>query len=410
MQFSLSECKAQLMVLTASYNASNLARSIKHIVPLLFCRSMVRRTRTDWTMQMVDEQINIILEKYHCIPPLAILREKGWSGMFQWLRKQSVTMGQLREKYQKYAALHLQARNGKIYRSYAEMCFVDFLWARNITFKDGEVYPEEYNEQSGQHHGVFDFHFESVDGRMIDVEIFGGARTGGQDAQKEYKRIRQAKEIFNADRSNFLAIEYDDCYDENKLINILEPFLGRPHPSNILNAYDANIPSVFWSLADQVLTEAEDIASHFEDRSLPAQHWFNRIELYADRVIQPWEQAKWGVFLSKTKRIGGLNKLRSMMGRGQKNRHDWTRDEVLHVFREMYCKYQKSPSALMKILSDKQSLSPEEAEDLKRVNGAKCASTRKTLFPLGYKQACEMAEIPFGKSKHSQVFALGYGG
>lgn len=355
--------------------------------------------RTFWTWPLVDNAVAKIIETYHCIPPSDVLCKNGYGGLIKWLRKQSVSMSQLRGRYEaQHTVSHLRARNGIKYRSYAEVFFANFLFARAITFKDGENYPEEYNTLSGRHHGVYDFHFTACclpfSGQTVDVEIFGAATCGDEQAQSRYKVTREAKELYNKNNVNFLALEFTDCYEEDKLKAKLLPYIGHRDIVNAIHPRDAQIPSTLWSLADEVLLEAQQIAQHF-DGILPAQHWFDRTtKPYENRKIQDWEKSNWSVFLGKVRRLGGLNHVRTLMGQADANRHDWTRNEVVGVFADCYEKYLQTPASVSKTLSIKgAAMTPDERNDYKRLNGAMGASKRVSLFAGGYRQACTEAGI-----------------
>jgi hypothetical protein len=52
-----------------------------------------------------------------------------------------------------------QSRNGMRWRSRPEAALSDFLYARDIPHRHGELYPADYAEQSGRDHGRLDLHF-----------------------------------------------------------------------------------------------------------------------------------------------------------------------------------------------------------------------------------------------------------
>ena len=106
-------------------------------------------------------------------------------------------------------------------------------------------------------------------GQKILVEIFGNAPGGNLD----YARVQAAKIEFNKRYPNFLAVNYQDCYDDRKLVKLLEPYIGRPERV-IVNESLPETPAVMLSTVDDTLKRCQEICNKMPDGLLPTLPWF----------------------------------------------------------------------------------------------------------------------------------------
>ena len=350
--------------------------------------------RPDWTKESAASEILNIIGKFQYIPPENFLRAQGYGGLMNYLRqKEKMSMVQLRQQYShlfsKQAALY--ARNGRKYKSYAEVCFADFMWARDVHVEDGQYYPCEFYEMFG-HRAIYDFHFQDAASNVVNVEIFGGAR-GGSESQEKYLKIRQEKEKFNKTTNlSFLSLELDDCYTDSSLASKIEPFFGQKLLlKNFEHERDEHLDSTVWSIADEVMEKCAYIMAKMPNQIFPAQHWFDQTESYAKREKYDWEDQSWAPFLGKMRMMGGLNQVKKLLG--LTTRHDWQRDDVLMIFKKYCSESQQSPASLVKSLYKNKNRTAAEDIIYRDLTGAINASKRVTLFQGQYREACEIAGI-----------------
>ncbi len=324
---------------------------------------------------------------------MKFLIQRGHAGLLMYLKTEHrFGMDQLRQKYSHLFThqAELTARNGIKYKSYAEVCFVNFMWARCIDFDHGKYYPTTFADLYG-HRAVYDFHFRDDAMNIIDVEIFGGSR-GGEESQEKYARVRKCKEEFNASNANFLKLECDDCFKDDILTGLLQPyFKTKIVPSRFLHSHDKCVDTAVWSIADQVMHRAQEIISNMPDHTFPSQHWFSRSCSYKSRQKAAWEDDNWGHYLNMVRILGGLKKVKTMLG--QKVRRDWGVDDVIAVFRKCFHEYHISPSSKAKALYNKACRNENEEKLFTELTAAIGASRRKTLFPGQYREACALAGI-----------------
>ena len=146
------------------------------------------------------------------------------------------------------------ARDGSAWKSYAEVAFANFLFARGVQYDKGKRYDSAYEELSGRNSGYYDFHFVGVSdqfaGMMLDVEIWGGTLAGGPARQEAYAETRRWKEQFNQNNSLFVGLEFKECYEEEVLEARLAPYLGKVTASVFIEAHDRLIASTKWAIMD----------------------------------------------------------------------------------------------------------------------------------------------------------------
>ena len=71
-------------------------------------------------------------------------------------------------------------------------------------------------------------HFKSPEGSWINVEIWGDLPDNLSKGR--YKETRALKEAFLASDPNALGIQFQDCYSDSRLTEILKPYIGVIEP------------------------------------------------------------------------------------------------------------------------------------------------------------------------------------
>ena len=85
----------------------------------------------------------------------------------------------------------------------------------------------------------------------IDVEIWGDKLHVHNE--QGYGEKREDKERFNKDNPNFIGLHFTDCFDEEKLSEILEPYTGVLEAFQFDKPTDKIIPTTHWSNTDELL-------------------------------------------------------------------------------------------------------------------------------------------------------------
>ena len=253
-------------------------------------------------------------------------------------RKYGPQFGQMQEDIDnpaggmKNRARYTESVNGMRWHSRCEASFSNFLYSRGITHRKGELYPEEYAETSDYARGWYDIHFEAPDGRQIDVEIWG-------NIDEAYMKKRQAKEDFNSDNPNFLGMDWDSCTEE-LLIETLEPYIGIIEPFVFEKPEHKIIQTAFWSDAEEIIENCRQIAAQQPDGRFPTEHWLRKRGIYADRDGETYNTL--GVYVQKY--VGGLLKLRAILGEDTSHYRRWDRDSILIALDEWMQEYGIAPA------------------------------------------------------------------
>ena len=265
-----------------------------------------------WTQEDLDEAAADLIRDHGCIPSVPWLETNGLGGMYNCIMK-SGGIAKFRENYHGTGLNRKQSRDGQFWESQAEVCCVDFLWARGLDITKGKLYPAEYAVQSGKAYGRYDLHF-SLNGVEYDTEIWGDDRMTGRDGTR-YSDTKKAKQLFNKDRTSFVEVEYADCYTNVTLEKALEPYIGILPVIRYLNEFDRQFTPVAWSLVDDVLEKCRLISEHSEGR-LPSQQWFTKSGKYQDRAVADWESEltfSLHTLSYKILLIGGYPKVRQIL-------------------------------------------------------------------------------------------------
>lgn len=291
---------------------------------------------TRWTREIVVQRLRAIMADYNGFPPSCWLKANGYSGMLAWIRAQQQDLDSYRQDLPIITSRRFVSRAGLVLRSWAEVSLADFFHARRILVFRGRKYPDAYATPEGRQAGWYDLEFdglyEEFTGKRILIEVWGNSnRTGPLGTSLDsYLQTKQQKLDFNAGNPCFLGISWEDCYKENKLAEILQPFIGEVPVTQYEKEVDRMIPSALWSTADQVLDLCRQICERMPDNKLPPVNWFKRRNKYKDRPTESWEPLDgWHNINEKIKMLGGYMKIREMLGHAEHNQTMWTRELVI---------------------------------------------------------------------------------
>jgi hypothetical protein len=219
------------------------------------------------------------------------------------------------------------------WRSHPEASLSNFLYTRGVEHERGKRYPESYSMLTGQTYGYYDLHFIDKSKRLIDVEIWGEKPNGHAKDHYEYKKNLKVK--FNSENENFLAIDFRDCYEEAVLERILEPYIGTISPFIFKNNHDKIIPSTHWSNADELIEYCREFASKMTDGIFPTEEWLRKRGKWKNRKGEAYNTLS--IYIKKW--IGGVRKLREIIGQSENSTIKWDKDLVLKEYKDIYDRY-----------------------------------------------------------------------
>ena len=150
---------------------------------------------------------------------------------------------------------------------------------------------------------------------------------------------RLAKETFNKDNSNFLGIDFNLC-TESGLTELLEPYIGIIDPY-IFDRPDLKlIQTAFWSDAPEIIETCRWLAEQQPDGRFPTEHWLRKRGIYADRDGETYNTL--GIYVQKY--VGGLLKLRAILGEDTSHYRRWDKDSILIALDEWLQEYGIAPA------------------------------------------------------------------
>ncbi len=271
--------------------------------------------RTRWTDEKIDETIKEIIEKYKCFPSRDKLNKDGYKGFVSVLFRRGITLESISEKYNLSERARRTSRNGMLWDSCAESCAANFLWSRGIDIERGGAYDKKFKEINGRD-AKYDIEFigsvGDYEGKRIYVEIWGDL----DNKKNTYSVVRKMKEDFNIGNPCFLGMQYQDCYNEKKLIKIFEKYIGIREPVRFCNDHDKLVNPSQWSLIDSVLAKCRIICENIEGGILPPYAWFTKTKLYSSRQAHDWENGlgNMGNLAHDINEVGGFRLIRTLLG------------------------------------------------------------------------------------------------
>ena len=273
----------------------------------------------------------------------------------------------------------------------------NFLFSRGIEFKVGEKYPKEYAEIYKVKYGIYDIHFKGkineYKNKWIDCEIWGENPNG--HSKELYAIKRKNKELFNFDNNNFLGIEYHICYNEDKLIELLEKYIGIIEPFNFINEDDKKFKPTQWNLKDDVINQCKYIMDN-NNGIIPTEEWLRKRGKYKNRETFEWENKyNLGSLTVYIKEIGGMRKVRELLNNSEKSTIKWDKNKIINLFIEIYNKYDKTPQGLLYYLKNKNEKSNDEINLTNTMISV--ISSCSNHFNGKYREACILSNIPVRK-------------
>ena len=278
-----------------------------------------------WSSQKFDEIAREVIDRFGCIPSGTFLIQQGYGG-FVWQYSVYGPVENVRQRYN-VQNVRLSDIDNNVYLSLPEVCFSNYMLARNFVVERGDSYPEEYVKNYNRKRGMYDFHFlatqDEYAGKRISVEIFGGGGAcRNEETKKRYLETKKFKIEFHQGDKTFLAIEYDECYTDNSLTEILRPYIGEP-PVMRNHELVQLCPTTQLSQADLVLDECRIISRRMPTGKLPSTQWFQMSGHHVNRERYDWEPHRWAGFLVRLRRIGMAN-VREALGQEQLKPVKWT--------------------------------------------------------------------------------------
>ncbi len=321
-------------------------------------REAYKRIRLKWTPEKINETALALIDEFGMIPTVPWLQRNGY-GKFVWYIEQQQSISEFRDRYYKSETNRLLSRANIAHDSFAEVCFANFLWARGIDPKKGGKYESDFAKTSSYSSAVYDIEFIATfgqyEGHKILVEIWGDSKSAGPNGHnlEEYLAKKAAKIKYHENNPYFLGLGYENCYTEKKLIDILQPYIGKNCKiSRTKENHDFQFPPTMWTLADEVIKTCKFVCHNMPDNILPALGWFKRSDTYKCRPVLDWEPETWGRFPCKINQVGGILKLREVLGQKQHNKiTHWTKDNVTQALADFYTTYRVWPTQILKLQS-----------------------------------------------------------
>ena len=365
----------------------------------------------DWNEEKVWEIWDQLVNQFGYVPTANEVRHEteGLGAVYQYMRVYGIDMDIVRAKYpdqnygpqfnqmigtnrvggMKNRARWTESVNGMRWHSRVEASVSNFLYARGIPHQKGELYDDEYSEQSGYSRGWYDIHFESLTGETIDLEIWG-------NLDDEYMKKRLAKEDYNAENANFLGIDWEQC-TESGLSKVLEPYIGIIKPYIFDKPEHKIIQTAFWSDAPEIIETCRWIAEQQPDGRFPTEHWLRKRGKYADRDGETYNTL--GVYIQKY--VGGLLELRTILGEDISHYRRWTRESILIALDEWMQDYGVSPHSYMTQHKRHNNLDDEISKYASSLNGATVkhiGTFSEAMKILGYSQKNRISKWEKGAS------------
>jgi hypothetical protein len=294
-----------------------------------------------WPWERIVEVAGSEKERHGELPTLEWFRKNGPRGLASAVFQSGHTWEQVRDAVGCFASSTFRtSRNGMRWLSQPEVSMSDFLYARAVKHKYGDLYAPGYAEQSGRRHGKYDLHFAASNGQWIDVEIWGDLPD--HLTEGKYGRTRELKEAWNADNPNFLGIQFTDCLFDDALTRILKPFIGVIEPFQFEKAHDRLIETTHWTSALELLETCRDLAAQMPDGIFPNEQWLRMRGNYADRPgptfnylairVQQW--------------LGGTRKVRELLGQTEASTTAWTPEIAVGEWRAFEIEHGLTPTQM----------------------------------------------------------------
>ena len=295
-----------------------------------------------WGWNRVIAEAKSVTGIHGFLPPAGWFQQNKMSSLVAAVYALGKTWEDLREQVGEFeGSSFVQSRNGMRWRSHPEASLSNFLYARGVKHKKGEKYPEDFSYYASQGYGYYDAHFLSSKNCWIDVEIWG-EKPNGSDAE-HYSRKRREKENFNARfNSNFVGIEFRDCFDDSKLAKILRPYIGLIEPYVFELPHDQQIQSTHWSNADELIEYCRVLAGQQPDGKFPTEEWLRKRGKWEDRPGPAYNTVS--IYIKKW--VGGIRVLRDILGQSENSTTKWDKKVALRALGDFVAKYGVTPNSV----------------------------------------------------------------
>ena len=314
------------------------------LLRILGLTKIFKEFKSEWSWERVLAEAGAVTEKQGFLPPGQWFHDNGQGTLVNSVYNLGRTWADLRSEWESFqSSSFVQSRNGMRWRSHPEASLSNFLYTRGITQRLGRKYPKEYTQESGLGYGYYDLGLLSVLDEWIDVEIWGEKPYGHQE--EYYAEKRGLKETFNASNPNFLGIEFRDCYSEDRLAAILEPYVGIIVPYIFDKPSDTLIPATHWSNSDELLDYCREFAKNQPGGKFPTEEWLRKRGKWKDRPGIAYNTLT--VYIKLW--VGGIRNLRQIIGQPENSTTRWNREMALNAYGEWYEIYKQSTGAVRKM-------------------------------------------------------------
>lgn len=321
--------------------SNNISQS--KLIKLLDLHSEYKKYKNNlliWNWKNIINECSIVVNKEGFLPPAQWFRDNGLGSMVTALYNSNKSWNDLREEFKSYSnSTFVKSRNNKRWLSHPEASLSNFLFVRGIKHNKGKRYPRDYEQLTGMKYGMYDLEFIDKKGKKVFVEVWGEKPNG--HGEKLYAFKRKLKENYNKNK-NFLGINFRDCYDEKKIEKILFPFIGKIKPFVFKKSYDKEIPSSNWSNADEIIEFCKEFAKKQPNGVFPTEEWLRKRGKWKNREGEAYNTLS--IYIKKW--IGGIRKLRKLIGQPENSTVKWSKQKVLKEYIKFYKKYNMTPGAV----------------------------------------------------------------
>lgn len=302
--------------------------------------SVSGRRRQGWNRERIVATAAAVVQIHGFLPPAGWFAVNGHNGMVQALYSNGMTWGDLRDALclpGHEAGGMVKSRNGLWWRSQSEACLSNYLHARGVPHRRGDDYPAAYVAMSGRKSGQYDVAFQGADMAWFNVEIWGD-KPYGHDAVG-YAEKRKVKEVFNAGNQFFIGMHFKDCWSDAQLDVILGKHLGAGVGVTCEQPHDHLIQSVHWSNADELIAFCKTLAAQQADGEFPSEEWLRKRGKHANREGPAYNTLS--VYIKTL--IGGIRKLRAIIGQAHVSTEQWDRKRALSELEAWVTRYGMPP-------------------------------------------------------------------
>ncbi len=375
--------KGVIKALAVKWNVSDELKTRQRV------NTVLGRGQVLWDADKIHTTILEIIATHGYIPPAEYLRQNGHGSFVSALYNNNMSYETLQLKYNVVKDPKFWSRDAKWWRSMAEASFANYLYARGVTYKKGELYPEEYGKTYDHKSGNYDVHFMGRNNQWYDVEIWGEKPNG--HSEKEYLAKRHDKEEFNKNNPYFIGLSFRSCYSEDALYTILSPHIDiSKEPTVFAKESDRKIKSVNWSRIDEVLEQCTFVKEKLGN--IPSFSWFSHQGPFKNRPRCDWERDDMRNLYKNISAVGGIRLIRGLLRDTTPSPTLWSQESIITELKRIYKEHGVGPTSLRFRLYRKANSTPAEIALCKEA-GRLCAVCDRN-FEGKYKEAAARAGIP----------------